>query len=178
MQRSFLQWCFKWRSSSENLHCSFRCKIQSTLSLNFYNICLMAHIKELVYVIKSTSGCQMFSVEVCILQSRCCSISEALQWMCCVLRFYKKSNAAESFQCPVFMRETWHSVCVSDVMRGRLDRKECVCLSVYLSCALSLNFLISPASPVYITASVHTASLSLCLHPFALFQSLPCSVSL
>lgn len=106
------------------------------------------------------------SVEVCILQSRCCSISEAVQWM----RFYKKPNAVESF----FERETWHSVCVPDVMRGVLDRKECVCLGVYLSCALFLNFLISPASPVYIAASVHTASLSLCLHPCALFQSLPC----
>lgn len=44
-------------------------------SLNIYSICLMDHIKELVY----EAGCQMFSAEVCILQSRCCSISEALQ---------------------------------------------------------------------------------------------------
>lgn len=118
-------------------------------------------------------------VEVCILQAWCCSISESLEWIsrcsCCVLKCYKRSNALESVQWPVFVRETWQSVYVPDVMRGRLDRKECVCLSIYLSCALSLNFLISPASPVYIAATVHTASLSLCLHPFALFQSLPCS---
>lgn len=89
----------------------------------------------------------------------------------------KHSVALKLFRWPACVKETLHSVCVPDIMRGRLDGKEYVCLSVYLSCALSLNFLISPASPVYIAASVHTTSLSLCHHPFALLPSFSVSPS-
>lgn len=111
---------------------------------------------------------------------------------CCVSSIYDNSNAIgeifahsptschrfKALCCVEALSVT--SMCERDVTlhlcprhyEGSFRRKRVfVCLSVYLSCALSLNFLISPASPVYIAASVHTTSLSLRRHPFALLPS-------
>lgn len=187
MQHTFYS---RWCSFSENLHSSFSCKNQSTLSLSFSSICLMGQIKR-------AYSCYEEHIMQCVFQKA--QLFSESRRSCCASSIYdnsktigeifahsqtsrphlrlKHSVALKLFRWPACVRETWHSVCVPDIMRGRLDGKEYVCVWVFIWVApfplisLSLQHLLFISLLLY--TQLHYLSVATLLLSFPLFQSFP-----
>lgn len=147
--------------------------------------------------IQRAHSCYEEHIMWCVFQKAL--VSDESRRSCCVSSIYGNSNAiGETFAHPptsrhrllfkhsvvlklfrwtACVRETWHSVCVPDIMRGRLDGKEYVSIWVFIWVApfplisLSLQHLLFILLLLY--TQLHYLSAATVSLAFPLFQSLP-----